>query len=102
MLRKINDVLIYAMFCFLCGTGFMMKFSFVKGAGIQTVIGLSKPEWETLHLYAGVIMLVGVVIHLLLNRKFIENALCAKSKIAAAIFALVGAAIILGLALFPN
>ncbi len=39
----------------------MMKFSFVKGLGPQTVLNLSKHDWEILHLYVGLLMLAAVV-----------------------------------------
>lgn len=53
MIRKINDTLLYLLFCFLLGTGIMLEYTFVKGAGMQTVMGMGKHDWETLHLYAG-------------------------------------------------
>lgn len=34
MMRKINDIVMYALFCFLFGTGIMLKYTFVKGAGM--------------------------------------------------------------------
>ena len=41
-IRIINDIVIYFCFCFLAGTGLMMEFSFVKGAGPQYVLSMGK------------------------------------------------------------
>lgn len=58
-LKRIVDTIL--LFCFLTGTGLMMKFSFVKGLGPQTVLNLFKHDWEILHLYVGLLMLAAVV-----------------------------------------
>lgn len=34
MMRKINDIVMYVLFCFLFETGIMLKYTFVKGAGM--------------------------------------------------------------------
>ena len=60
-LKRIVDTILLFCFCFLTGTGLMMKFSFVKGLGPQTVLNLSKHDWEILHLYVGLLMLAAVV-----------------------------------------
>ncbi len=51
----------------------MMKCSFVKGMGPQTVLGLPKHDWEMLHLYVGLAMLVTVAFHLFSNRAWIAK-----------------------------
>lgn len=60
-LKRIVDTILLFCFCFLTGTGLMMKFSFVKGLGPQTVLNLSKHDWKILHLYVGLLMLAAVV-----------------------------------------
>lgn len=102
MMRKINDIVIYVLFCFLFGTGIMLKYTFVKGAGMQLVLGMGKHGWETLHLYAGFLAAVSVLVHVLLNAKFVKNAICKKSAFATAMFVLAGAALIFGLGFFPK
>lgn len=102
MIRKINDVVLYVLFCFLAGTGIMLEFSFVKGAGMQTVMSLTKHDWEFLHMLAGFVMLISALLHLLLNAKFIKNALCHKRKTALFAFVALGLLIILGLSFFPK
>lgn len=72
-LRRIADIALYFSFCFLLGSGILMKFSFVKGLGPQTALGISKPEWCDLHMIAGAAMLCAVILHLALNAKWICN-----------------------------
>lgn len=102
MIRKANDILLYILFCFLLGTGIMLKYTFVKGAGMQTVICMGKRDWETLHLYAGFVAAACVLLHLLLNAKFVKNAICKKSKAAVLIFVAVGLALAFGIGFYPK
>lgn len=102
MIRKINDVVLYVLFCFLAGTGIMLEFSFVKGAGMQTVMSLTKHDWEVLHTIAGLIMIISTLLHLLLNAKFIKNALCYKRKSVLFAFVVLGLLLIFGLGFFPK
>lgn len=71
VIRRINDLILYFCFCFLFGTGLMMKLSFVKGLGPQTVMGLSKHDWETLHVWVGVFIFFSLLIHFIVNRLWI-------------------------------
>lgn len=71
IIRRINDLILYLCFCFLFGTGLMMKLSFVKGLGPQTVMGLSKHDWETLHVWVGVLIFFALVVHFVVNRLWI-------------------------------
>lgn len=102
MIRKANDILLYILFFFLLGTGIMLKYTFVKGAGMQTVIGMGKHDWELLHLYAGFAATACVLLHLLLNAKFVKNAICKKSKAAVLIFVAVGLALTFGIGFYPK
>lgn len=102
MIRRINDIVIYLLFCFLLGTGIMLEYTFVKGAGTQLVLGMGKHGWETLHVYAGFLAAVSALVHVLLNAKFVKNAMCKRSTFATAIFVLAGAALIFGLGFFPK
>ena len=99
MLRKINDFILYICFCFIAGTGLMMKLSFIKGMGKQTVIGLSKHDWETLHIYVGVLMIISVVLHLFINRLWLLK-VGASNKKWAMILALALGVILFGVLVF--
>ena len=70
-LRRIADFTLYFSFCFLLGSGLLMKFSFARGLGPQAALGLSKPEWCDLHLIAGAVMLCSAILHLALNSQWI-------------------------------
>ncbi len=102
IIRRINDFLLYICFCFLAGTGLMMKLSFVKGLGKQTVLGLSKHDWETWHLYVGVLMLVAVILHLVLNRIWILKVGSANKKWIAIMAFVVGAILFAVLVFSPT
>ena len=100
-LRRIADFTLYFSFCFLLGSGVLMKFSFVKGLGPQTAFGLSKPQWCDLHLIASAIMLCAVILHLALNSKWIcKVGAFGKKRLAIFIIAL-GIILTLLLALCP-
>ena len=102
MIRKINDTLLYLLFCFLLGTGIMLEYTFVKGAGAQTVMGMGKHAWETLHLYAGVVAAACSLLHVLLNAKFVKNAICKKSKAAVFLLVAAGLALAFGIGFYPK
>ena len=101
-LRRITDIVLFFSFCFLAGSGIMMKFSFIKGMGPQYVFGLMKPEWCQLHLWAGAIMLLAVVIHLFLNRLWIEKIAAMNKRWLAVLVIALGVAMALTLALWPT
>ena len=42
---------------------------------------MGKHDWETLHLYAGFLMAVSALVHVMLNAKFVKNAICKKKHI---------------------
>lgn len=79
-----------------------MKFSFVKGLGPQTVWGLSKPDWEVLHLYVGIAMFVAMVIHLLTSKAWIVKVGVQNKKWLAVGMLALGVILVLALALSPT
>lgn len=80
----------------------MMKFSFVKGAGTHTVLSLSKHQWEILHLYAGILMFIAVILHLFSSKIWIVKVGTQDNKWLAYMAIGLGIAIILILALAPT
>ena len=100
-LRKITDLTLYFCFCFLAGTGIMMKFSFTKGLGPETVLGLGKRGWEACHLCVGLAMLCAVAVHLVLNRAWILKVGAGGKKRAAIAVIAFGLIMIVVLALSP-
>ncbi len=72
-IKRIIDTSLFFSFCFLAGSGIVMKYSFVKGLGKQTVLGMSKPEWCDLHLWVSVFMAIAVLVHILVNRAWITK-----------------------------
>jgi len=102
LLRRGADVALYFSFCFLLGSGLMLKLSFVKGRGPQTVLGAVKHSWEDWHFYAGVLMAAAVCVHVWYNRLWLRNVLCKKRPVAFWIFLGLGVALVLALALWPT
>ena len=86
--RIINDIVLYFSFCFLAGTGILLEFSFVKGAGAQTVLSLGKKTWETCHLWVGVVATVAFFLPFAMNSRFFQNAL--KKRTAYILFLILG------------
>ena len=79
----------------------MMKFSFVKGLGPQAVLGLSKHDWEILHMYVGFAMLAAVILHLFSSRAWIEKVGARNKKWLALLVIALGLVMLLALALTP-
>lgn len=100
-LKRIVDTILLFCFCFLTGTGLMMKFSFVKGLGPQTVLNLSKHDWEILHPYVGLLMLAAVVLHLFSSKTWIVKVGAQNKKWLAISVIGLGIIMILALALSP-
>jgi len=72
-MKKITDILLLIVFCALAGTGLGMEFLGKSGGEIHTILGIA--------------MIVLVVIHIALNRKWFVEVLC-KGNVrgAAAVF----------------
>ncbi|MBO7521031.1 MAG: DUF4405 domain-containing protein [Opitutales bacterium] len=100
-LRRIADFILYFSFCFLLGSGFMMKFSFVKGMKGLTVLGLTKPQWCDLHFYVAMLMLAALVLHMILNASWIHKVGAFSKKRLAIFIVALGAALALLLSLYP-
>ena len=102
VLKRTVDTILFFCFCFLAGTGLMMKFSFVKGLGLQSVLGLTKHDWETLHLYVGILMLVAVILHFISNRVWIVKVGAKNNRWIALLVIAIGIITVLTLTLAPT
>lgn len=102
IIRRINDLILYLCFCFLFGTGLMMKLSFVKGLGPQTVMGLSKHDWETLHVWVGVLIFFVLVVHFVVNRLWILKVGANNNKLIALSIVALGLIVVGVLAFTPT
>ena len=101
--RRVADAALYFLFCFLLGSGLLLKFSYVKGRmGKQTVLGLVKHDWVDLHLYAGIAMAAILLLHLWYNRLWLRQVLCKKRAARFWVFLGLGVALVLALALWPT
>ena len=68
--RRIVNLLLYLVFCFLFGTGLLLTYRLPPGSrgghGLQA-LGMGRHDWGDLHFYAGWLFLALVVIHLVLS-----------------------------------
>lgn len=83
LLRKGTDLTLYALFCFLLGTGLLIHFRLVPGSqgghGL-TFLGLDRHQWGQWHWWASVAFLVALLVHLALNFAFIRNAIAKRLR----------------------
>ena len=90
--------------CFLAGTGLLFQYrlvpGFMGGRGL-TVLGLSRHEWGTYHLWAAYLLLFLVLVHMALNYAFIKNVIAAKRTWIVIGLGLIGVAIIAAFLLLP-
>ena len=104
IVRIVTDIAMFGTMCFLAGTGLLFQYrlvpGFMGGRGL-TVLGLSRHEWGTYHLWAAYFLLFLVLVHMALNYAFIKNCIAAKRTWVVAVLGLIGAAIISAFLLIP-
>lgn len=104
MIRIITDLALFAAMCFLTGTGLLIHYKllpgFMGGRGL-TVLGLSRHQWGTYHLWAAYFLLLLLLVHLVLNYAFIKNCIAAKRTWIVIGLGLIGAAFISAFLLLP-
>jgi len=92
-LRTMTDLLMYAAMSFLTGTGLLIHYRLVPGSqgghGL-TLLGLSRHEWGTYHLWAAYLLLALILAHLILNYAFIKNVIAAKKNWLVCVLGLLG------------
>lgn len=76
LLRTCNLVL-YAGFCLLAGTGVLLHLRLLPGSQAQggrglELLGWSRHEWGEVHTWTAYVVLAALVAHLLLNWKWLE------------------------------
>ena len=83
IVRIVTDIAMFGTMCFLAGTGLLFQYrlvpGFMGGRGL-TVLGLSRHEWGTYHLWAAYFLLFLVLVHMALNYAFIKNCIAAKRR----------------------
>ena len=78
--RIVSDVLMFAVMCFLAGTGLLLHYRLVPGyRGGQglTLLGLTRHEWGAYHFWAACILVFLVLVHLILGFTFIRSVIAA-------------------------
>ena len=91
----------FILFLFPYWNGTYDEVLFCKRIGAQTVLNLSKHDWEILHLYVGLLMLAAVVLHLFSSKTWIVKVGAQNKKWLAISVIGLGIIMILALALSP-
>ena len=102
--RIVTDIAMFAAMCFITGSGLLIHYRLVPGSrgghGLS-LLGLSRHEWGTYHLWGAYLLLFLVLVHMVLNFTFIKNVIAAKRTWVVISLGLIGAAIILAFLLLP-
>lgn len=102
--KRVVDLALWFLFCFLLGTGLMIHYRLVPGfqGGLgASFLGVSRHGWGNLHFWASCFFTAGVGYHLYLNFNAIKMIVAGKSGLKAAVFLGIGILIILFFLLFP-
>ena len=102
-LRVVN-LLLYLSGCFMAGTGILLAWRLPPGSrgghGLSA-LGMTRHEWGDWHLYAGILVVALSIVHLVLNRAWLEKIAASRKRWRLAGGLLAGLAVIVGLALLP-
>ena len=102
--RTVTDIAMFAAMCFITGTGLLIHYRLVPGSrgghGLS-LLGLSRHEWGTYHLWAAYLLLFLVLVHMALNFAFIKNVIAAKKMWVMTGLGLAGLALIFGFLFLP-
>ena len=80
-IRTMADMAMYLAMSILTGTGLLIHYRLVpgfQGGHGLTLLGLSRHDWGTYHLWAAYFLLALILVHLILNFAFIKNIIAAK------------------------
>ncbi|MDA3923656.1 MAG: DUF4405 domain-containing protein [Kiritimatiellae bacterium] len=98
VLRRYVDILMYALFCFITGSGLLIGYRLAPcsrgGDHGQTLLGMSRHEWGEWHLWAAYAVITLLIVHLILNFKFIINVVVSKNCLLLGIISALGFAIV--------
>ena len=102
--RTVTDIAMFVAMCFITGTGLLIHCRLVPGSrgghGLS-LLGLSRHEWGTYHLWAAYVLLALVLVHMALNFAFIKNVIAAQRTWIVIGLGLIGAAILSAFLLIP-
>ncbi|MCP5537831.1 MAG: DUF4405 domain-containing protein [Akkermansiaceae bacterium] len=83
ILPRILNYILYTSGILIAGSGFLIKWKIPHGPEGRTTSlwGLDRHEWRDVHLWGGILIVVLVVWHLWLHRRWIMNVACQKHSI---------------------
>jgi hypothetical protein len=98
-LRRYVDILLYTGFCFVTGSGLLIRYRLPPcskgGDHGQLLLGMDRHAWGEWHLWVAYGVLALLIIHLVLNFKFIMNVVVSKNALLLGLIAAIGAATII-------
>ena len=103
-LKRIVDLVLWFLFCFILGTGLMIHYrllpGFQGGSGVN-FLGISRHGWGDIHFWASCLFTAALSFHLYLNFSTIRMIIAGKSGRKTAILLGIGILIVIFFLVFP-
>lgn len=101
-LLRINNFLLYVVFCALAGTGLLLEYKTPLDEGENVkVFGISGEDWGEMHLWLGIAAVAFVVLHLMLNWRWMSKVIFGGRVWTSLAAIAVGVTMIIGLLFAP-
>lgn len=103
-LKKVVDLGLWFLFCFILGTGLMIHYRLVpgfRGGGGANFLWISRHGWGDIHFWASCLFIAFLSYHLYLNFKTVKLIVAGKSNRKAAVLFGIGMLIVMFFLLFP-
>ncbi len=102
--RVVIDILMYVVTCLLTGTGLLIHYRLVpgfRGGHGLSMMGLTRHEWGTWHLWSAYALIGLVAVHLVVNFKFVICMIAAGKAWVGTAIAMLGVVVVTFFLLFP-
>ena len=66
------DMLLFVAMFLVSVSGFLLKFVLHRGTGISTFLGLARRVWRDIHIWASIVLVVLLVVHLVQHWRTID------------------------------
>lgn len=103
-LKRVVDLTLWFLFCFILGTGLMIHYRLVpgfQGGAGANFLGMSRHGWGNIHFWASCLFIATLSFHLYLNFSIIKMTIADKSNRKAAILFGTGILIVMFFLIFP-
>lgn len=76
MKNIVVDMLLFVAMFLVSVSGFLLKFVLHRGTGISTFLGLARRVWRDIHIWASIVLVVLLVVHLVQHWRTIDACVC--------------------------